>query len=175
MSSKNKHNEPRRFWRNLLIQIALILAVYFSVQAWQARHAPRGPAPLIYGQLLDGASVKLEDYRGKPVLIHFWASWCSICRFEQSSIEAIAKDYAVISIASQSGDVDEVRAYVEENQVRMPVLVDDDGVWGNLYGVRGFPSSYVIDAEGQISDVEIGYSSEWGLRARLLLAGYSFW
>ena len=172
MPSKNKSNEPRRFWRNLLIQMVLILVVYFSVQAWQSRHAPRGPAPLIHGQLLDGPSMKLEDYRGKPVLIHFWASWCSICRFEQSSIESIAKDYAVITIASQSGDVDEVRAYVEENKVRMPVLVDETGEWGNLYGVRGFPSSYVIDAEGQISDVEIGYSSEWGLRARLFMAGY---
>ncbi len=172
MSSKTNSNDRRRFWRNFLIQITLILLVYFAVQAWQSRHAPRGLAPLISGQLLDGRSVKLEDYRGKPVLIHFWASWCSICRFEQASIESIAKDYAVISIASQSGDESEVRAYVEENQVRMPVLVDEAGEWGNLYGVRGFPSSYVIDAEGQISDVEIGYSSEWGLRARLLLAGY---
>lgn len=149
MSSENNNNERRRFWRNLLIQITLILLVYFSVQAWQGRHAPPGPAPLIHGQLLDGRSVKLEDYRGKPVLIHFWASWCSICRFEQASIESIAKDYSVIAVASQSGDVDEVRAYVQENGLRMPVLVDDAGKWGHLYGVRGFPSSYVIDAEGR--------------------------
>ena len=63
-------------------------------------------------------------------------------------------------------------AYVAEQGLSMPVLVDDEGEWGRSYGVRGFPSSYVIDAEGQIFDVEVGYSSEWGLRARLLLAGY---
>ena len=172
MSSENTNQQRRHFWRNFLIQIVLILSVYFAVQAWQGRHAPRGQAPLIVGQLLDGRQVKLEDYRGKPVLLHFWASWCSICRFEQGSIEAIAKDYPVITVASQSGDEAAVAAYVAEQGLSMPVLVDDEGEWGRSYGVRGFPSSYVIDAEGQIFDVEVGYSSEWGLRARLLLAGY---
>lgn len=172
MSSENTHQQRRRFWRNFLIQVVLILSVYFAVQAWQARHAPRGRAPSVHGQLLDGRQVKLEEYRGKPVLLHFWASWCSICRFEQGSIEAIAKDYPVITIASQSGDAMAVAAYVAEQGISMPVLVDEAGEWGRLYGVRGFPSSYVIDAQGQIFDVEVGYSSEWGLRARLLLAGY---
>lgn len=174
MSSENTHKKPRRFWRSLLIQVVLILFVYFAVQAWQSRHAPRGQAPLIIGQLLDGSSVSLADYRGKPVLVHFWASWCSICRFEQDSIVAIAKDYPVISIASQSGSEEDVAAYVAEQGLAMPVLVDEEGGWGHAYGVRGFPASYVIDAEGQIFDVEVGYSSEWGLRARLFLSGYSF-
>jgi peroxiredoxin len=172
MASVNSKIERRRFWRNLLIQIVLILLVYLAVQAWQGRHAPRGQAPLFHGQLLDGRSVKLADYRGKPVLLHFWASWCSICRFEQGSIESIAKDYPVLTVASQSGDEDAVMAYLAEQGVSMPVLVDEGGELGHLYGVRAFPSSYVIDGQGQISDVEIGYTSEWGLRARLLLAGY---
>jgi peroxiredoxin len=172
MSSIKNKNERRRFWRNLFIQVVLILLVYLGVQAWQGRHAPRGQAPLIHGQLLDGRSVNLADYRGKPVLLHFWASWCSICRFEQDSIESIAKDYPVLTVASQSGDQDAVSAYVAEQGLSMPVLVDENGELGRLYGVRGFPSSYVIDAQGQIFDVEVGYSSEWGLRARLLLAGY---
>jgi peroxiredoxin len=172
MSSVNSKIERRRFWRNLLIQIGVILSVYLAVQAWQGRHAPRGQAPLIHGQLLDGRSVSLADYRGKPLLLHFWASWCSICRFEQASIESIAKDHQVLTVASQSGNRDAVAAYLAEQGLSIPVLVDEDGELGRLYGVRGFPSTYVIDAQGQISDVEVGYSSEWGLRARLLLAGY---
>lgn len=167
----NKHGRGR-FWRNVLIQVVLILLVYLAVQAWQGRFAPRGQAPDIHGQLLDGRQVALADYRGKPVLLHFWASWCSICRFEQGSIDAIAKDYPVITIASQSGDSAAVAAYVADQKLTMPVLVDDEGEWGRRYGVRGFPSSYVIDAQGQVFDVEVGYTPEWGLRARLLLAGY---
>lgn len=172
MSSEKSPNTARRFWRNFFIQLFLILLVFFAVQAWQSRHAPRGAAPPVTGQLLDGRTVSLADYRGQPVLLHFWASWCSICRFEQGSIEAIAKDYPVLTVASQSGDVEAVQAYVNEQGINAPVLVDEDGELGRLYGVRGFPASYVIDAQGQIFDVEVGYSSEWGLRARLLLAGY---
>ena len=171
MASNNNH-EKHHFWRNLFIQFVLIVAVYFGVQAWQSRHAPKGTAPIIYGQLLDGRRVSLDDYRGKPVLVHFWATWCSICRFEQDSIESIAEDYVVIAVASQSGSRDEVEAYAKENGLNIPVLVDEEGKFGDLYGVRAFPSSYVIDTAGQITDVEIGYSSEWGLRARLFLAGY---
>ncbi|MDT8404317.1 protein disulfide oxidoreductase [Sulfuriflexus sp.] len=172
MTSLDKKNERRRFWRNLFIQIILILLVYFAVQAWQARDTPRGPAPPIQGVLLDGRPVNLADYRGEPLLLHFWASWCSICRFEQDSIDAIAEDYPVLSVASQSGDAGAVQAYVTEHGLTAPVLVDEDGELGRMYAVRGFPSSYVIDAQGRIFDVEVGYSSEWGLRARLLLAGY---
>jgi thiol-disulfide isomerase/thioredoxin len=172
MSSVSNKIERRRFQRNLLIQIVLILFVYLAVQAWQARDAPHGQAPIFHGQLLDGRNVKLADYRGRPMLLHFWASWCSICRFEQASIESIAKDYPVLTVASQSGDKDAVMAYLAEQGLSIPVLVDEEGKLGRLYGVRGFPSSYVLDAQGQIYDVEVGYSSEWGLRARLVLAGY---
>jgi peroxiredoxin len=172
MASANNKTRRRRFWRNLFIQILFILVVYFAVQAWQGRHAPHGSAPVIQGRLLDGRNISLADYRGQPLLLHFWASWCSICRFEQDSIEALARDYPVLSVASQSGDVEAVRAYASEHGLAVPVLVDEDGELGRLYGVRGFPSSYVIDAQGQIFDIEIGYSSEWGLRTRLWLAGY---
>ncbi|WP_126456517.1 protein disulfide oxidoreductase [Sulfuriflexus mobilis] len=172
MSSAKPTRGRHRFWRPLLIQVILILIVFSAVQAWQARHAPKGAAPLIAGQLLDGRQLSLADYQGQVVLVHFWASWCPICRFEQGSIESIAKDYPVISLASQSGDAAAVAAYVQEQDLKIPVLVDEDGELANLYGVRGFPASYIIDAEGQIADVEVGYTSEWGLRARLFVAGY---
>lgn len=156
--------------RNILLQLLILLAIYLAVQYWQTRSTLSGAATDIQATTLDGESISLHSLRGKPLLVHFWASWCAICRFEQDSINAIAKDYQVISVASHSGDIAAVQTYVKENLITAPVIVDAEGAWATLYGVRGFPTSFIIDKYGDIYDVEVGYSSEYGLRMRLWLA-----
>jgi peroxiredoxin len=147
--------------------VLLFVGVYQGTQWWKGRDAPSGIAPDLAGVTLDGNTVSLQQLRGQPVLLHFWASWCGICRFEQAAIDAIAEDYAVITVMTRSGGWHAAQAYVAEQGIRAPVLVDPDGALADGYGVRGVPATYVIDADGNIDDVEIGYSSEAGLRARL--------
>ena len=105
--------------------------------------------------------------QGKPTLVHFWATWCSVCKLERSNIEAIARDYSIVTVASQSGTSAEVAQYVQTHAMRAPVLVDEDGAVAAQFGVRAFPTSFIIDSAGQIRDVEVGYTTEWGLRLRL--------
>jgi len=159
------------FWRGLLIQLTLLVIVYIGLQVWQSRNAMTGQAPPINAILLSGEQVSLADYKGKPILVHFWASWCPVCRFEEANISAIAEDHAVLTFASQSGGANEVRTYSKQRDLRFPIIEDELGEWAQLYGVRGYPSSFIIAADGSIYDVEVGYSSEWGLRLRLFLAG----
>ncbi len=157
--------------RNWLVNIGMILAAYLAIQLIQTRDAPTsGPAPAFSGQLLDGRTIDLADYRGQPLLLHFWATWCTVCRIEQGSIDNIAKDHAVIAVASQSGSRAQVRKVVEQRGITVPVLVDENGALASLYGIKAYPTSFVIDARGQIHDVEVGYTSELGLRARLASA-----
>lgn len=160
-----------KFWRSLFIQCLLLLTVYVGMQLWQSRNAMTGQAPPINAVLLSGEQVSLTNHMGKPVLVHFWASWCSICRFEEPSISSIAEDHAVLTFASQSGDADSLRTYIKEHNLKFPVIEDEQGEWAQLYGVKGYPSSFIIAPDGSIYDVEIGYSSNWGLRLRLFLAG----
>jgi len=158
------------FWRGLLLQCLLLVMVYVGMQLWQSRNAIAGQAPPINATLLTGEQVSLANYKGKPVLVHFWASWCPICRFEESTISAIANDHAVLTFASQSGDADSLRDYIKARNLRFPVIEDELGEWAQLYGVKGYPSSFIIAADGNIYDIEVGYSSGWGLRLRLFLA-----
>ena len=160
------------FWRGLLLQCVLLMIVYLGMQFWQSRNAITGQAPPINATLLTGEPVNLINYAGKPVLVHFWASWCPICRFEESTISAIAEDHAVLTFASQSGDADSLRDYIKEHNLRFPVIEDEQGEWAQLYGVTGYPSSFIIAADGSIYDLEVGYSSNWGLRLRLFFAGF---
>ena len=163
--------KPRR-WVRWLVELSLFLVIIFGVRTWQQRGMLDGAAPTFEHTALNGQVVKLADYRGKPVLLHFWASWCPMCEMEQGSISNLAKEAQVITVAYQSGGADEVKRYLEREQINDWVtVVDDDGKLSEQYGIRGVPTTYVLDANGNIRFHEVGISSEWGLRIRLWLAG----
>ncbi len=156
----------------LALEIGVMLIVVFALRAYMQRDVVSGVAPMFAGQLVDGNVVSLTEYRGAPVLVHFWASWCGICRLEEDGIDAIAADHPVITIAMQSGDEDEIRAYLQQRGLSFPVLADPQGQLAARYGVSAVPASFIIDASGQVRFVELGYSSETGLRIRLWLSGW---
>lgn len=158
-----------KHWR-LVREVAIVLAVVFAVRAYQQRDAVSGVAPAFEARALDGTPVALADYRGKPVLVHFWASWCGVCRASQSNFDAVARDWPVLSVASHSGSAAQVAAYVEQHGIEPRVVVDASSALAKRFGVSAFPTSFVLDADGKIRHVEVGYTTEAGLRARLWLA-----
>ena len=129
-----------------------------------------GPVPEIQGTLLDGQPVQYQTFQGKPLLLHFWATWCRVCKLEQDSINAISKDHNVLTIAMSSGNDKEVKSFLEQNGLNFPVIVDEDGAIAKQFGVSGVPTSFIIDPNGNITFTEVGYTTNWGLRLRLWMA-----
>ena len=160
----------RRRLLRWLAQAALLAAVLYGAHLWTTRAAVAGMAPAFEAVLLDGRRVTLDDYRGRPLLVHFWATWCPACRFEQGSIDAIAQDHQVLTVAMQSGDAREVGGYVGEQELTFPVHVDERGEMAARWGVTGLPTSFVIDGSGSIRHVTAGFTTGLGLRLRLWLA-----
>lgn len=156
--------------RELLINIALIVAIVGGVQWWKARPLATGEAPPLAGVALDGGVLDLADMKGRPVLVHFWASWCPMCKVMDGAVDAIARDHAVITVAMQSGGSDELNAFMREAGQEFPVIADPAGQIASRWGVRGVPASFVVDAAGRIRYNTVGVSTESGLRARLWLA-----
>ncbi len=148
-----------------------MLLLILGVRAWQQSGVASGPAPVLTGVMLDGKPVALTAFAGRPVLVHFWATWCPICRAEQGSIEALARDTAVITVAMQSGDRNAVVQHLRNEALSFPVLNDPDGAIATQWGVRAVPASFIVDGAGQIRYVEVGYTTGIGLRLRLWLAG----
>jgi len=144
---------------------------FVLLNAYNSRGAPSGPAPEISGQLLDGSTVSLRTLRGQPVLVNFWATWCPICGMQQSTIDAIADDYPVLTVAMDEATAGEILAYMKDKGVDYPVLHDPDYRIARQYGVRGIPGNFIIDAAGNIRFVETGYTTSAGLRMRLWWAG----
>lgn len=158
--------------RALIINVLWIIAfllVFFGVRAYQHREIASGQVPALSGQTLKGRTQSIAA-QGEPLLVHFWASWCRICRLEQGSINAINEDYPVITIAMQSGSNEDVARHVREQGLGFDVINDEYGDLSRQFGVKVVPTTFIIDASGNIRFVEVGYTSELGLRARLWLA-----
>lgn len=165
--------KPRRSrWRSIAIEVLLLILVVAGIRLWQQRDMVSGAAPALQGVTLAGARYTLPARAQRPTLVHFWATWCPVCRAEQSNISSIANDDAdVITIAMQSGKPEEVTAYVKEKGIDFPVLNDADGSISNAWGVHAVPASFIIAPDGQISFVEVGYTTEIGIRLRMWWAG----
>jgi thiol-disulfide isomerase/thioredoxin len=155
----------------ITLEILVILLVFIAIRTYMQRDLAAGPAPQIRGTLIDGQSFNLQSLQGKPVLLYFWATWCPVCKMQNGSVAAISKDHAVITVAMNSGTDLEIDAFLNEKKLDFPALVDDAGSIASQFGVNGVPASFVIDPDGNIAFTEVGYTTEWGLRVRLWLAG----
>jgi thiol-disulfide isomerase/thioredoxin len=164
----------KRPWKKWLAEALLVVLVLLAVHFWQTRELPQGMAPALQGTLLDGRQVALEDYRGEPLLVHFWASWCPVCRLEEGTIQALSRQWPVLTVAMQSGGEQAVRNYMEREGLDFPVLVDDSGAVARRWQVRGVPVSLVLDGQGQIRFAVVGYATRAGLILRLWLASFRF-
>ena len=121
------------------------------------------PAPDFSLKTIDGKVINLLDFRGKPVLINLWATWCPPCRDEMPGIQAAYEKYAdkglvVLAIDFTIQDhLPEVEAFIKELKLTFPILLDETGdVSAGLYGMVGLPTSYFIDPQGILQRIQIG-------------------
>ena len=170
---KETHSKSRTAkWRGYAVSVLVFVIIVVGIRLWQHRDMPDGPAPALQGVTLASQPYTLPARPEKPVLVHFWATWCPVCRAEQDSIAAIAQDHPnTITIAMQSGSSAEITRYMQEQKINFPVVNDTDGILSSTWGIRGVPTSFIIAPDGQIRFVEVGYTTGLGLRLRLWLAG----
>lgn len=124
----------------------------------------RKPAPDFTLKDASGASVKLSDYRGKVVLLDFWATWCGPCKIEIPwfiEFEQTYKDkgFAVIGVSMDEDGWNVVKPYIQERKMNYRVLLGTEMI-GQLYGgLDALPSTFMIDRSGKIASVHIGLAS----------------
>ncbi len=178
MSGQNSAARPptqSRRW--LLINAALalsLIAVAVGVLVWAARQSTRPvsetarrdadrqgvAAPAFTLPTADGQPVSLADYRGRVILVNFWATWCPPCVAELPTLNAFyqarqAEGFVVIAVNDQETPA-AVQAFVSENHLSFPVALDRNETVMAAYDVRALPVSIIIDRAGNIRTIHRG-------------------
>jgi peroxiredoxin len=123
-----------------------------AVREKPALRAFRGPSkPAFVLQDLDGANRRLEDYRGRPVLVHFFATWCEPCRPEMQALKQMSRQPAAKDLQILALSVDEPRSrlqrFFDNLPVGFPILMDEDRDIAKAWDVTSLPTSYLLDAD----------------------------
>lgn len=163
MSHSSQSHSSKRLFRRVATGIAL--AAVYSVSSATLPAAItaarlRKPAPAFALADSQGALIRLSSYKGKVVLLDFWATWCGGCKIEIPWFMEFANRYkdaglAVIGVSMDEGGWKLVKPFLEEKKVNYPVVLGDD-LMGKLYGVESMPMTLLIDRNGKIASSHIG-------------------
>jgi peroxiredoxin len=149
--------KSRTLWTLLLVG-ALCLAALFP-----ALRAPRGPktAPSFVLPDLSGKVVRMEDLRGKVVLLNLWTTWCPPCVEEMPTLQELAKkmagrDFVLLAISEDEAPA-KVQPWIDKHGFSFPVLLDARGQVGADLGITGYPETFVVDRQGRVVHHHIGF------------------
>jgi peroxiredoxin len=125
------------------------------------RAAVGATAPDFVLKSVDGSDVRLSDYRGKVVLLNFWATWCPPCRSEMPSIESLSKkmkgyDFVILAVSIDGFETSQLKNIVSPSHYTFTVLHDPDQKVADVYLISGIPTTYIIDKSGTIVDKSVG-------------------
>ena len=150
----------KRFCFSLSVIIALF---FFVASAYALDNGSKVPNFTLTD--LSGKNVSLSDYKGKVVVLNFWASWCPPCKAEMPEFNEMdcefkkSGDTVLLAINMTDGRREtkkKVETFISEQKYKMRVLLDSEGKASNLFDIRYLPTTYVIDAEGTVTGQLVG-------------------
>ena len=151
--------------RNFLSMTAAIAAMlWFAATSYQA-HAATTAAPEWQLNDPDGQPVKLSDFKGKVVILDFWATWCPPCRAEIPGFIALQKQYAaqgltVVGVSLDTAGASVVKSFMQHLGMNYPVVIGDEKTAADYGGITAIPTTFVIDRSGKIVTSHQGYASQ---------------
>lgn len=161
-------------WRSHLKTLAILVVISLAINAWQSRNVSKGPAPSLDAPLLNAlgpqdASLQawLTQHRGQVVAVHFWATWCPICKASQDNVQRLHGSWPMVTVAMQSGPATAVQKHLAHNELPWLAALDTEGELARAWGVRAVPATIILDGEGRVATASMGYTTTLGLWARL--------
>jgi peroxiredoxin len=144
----------------LRLALLLLVALALPASAQPLKQWKGGATPALELQDVDGKLHRLADYRGKVVLLNFWATWCAPCREEMPSMQALGESlegrpFAVLAVNVGEG-ARAARDFGEKMALRFPILLDSDMTTTRAWSARVLPASYVIGPDGKVAYSYLG-------------------
>jgi cytochrome c biogenesis protein CcmG/thiol:disulfide interchange protein DsbE len=142
-----------------ILSLAVVLAIAAPLAAADGK-----PIPEVTVQDASGAPTALSGLKGQVALIDFWASWCPPCKASFPALDVLAREYAGRGVRVVAVNVDERRRdadmFLAAHPHTLTVLFDPKGAAPLQFGVRGMPSSFVVDRDGVIRFSHVGYAGD---------------
>ncbi len=162
-------------WRRFALEALVFIVIVAGIQAWRARDLlpadERTAIPAFELTDLEGRTWRSTDLAGKPAVIYFFAPWCGVCAASSPQLRWFHRwrgdDVQVILVGLDYGSPSEVRDYARRHSLTMPVLLGTPAT-GAAFRISGYPTYYVIDAQGRIARRDVGLSTVAGLWIRTL-------
>lgn len=158
----------KKYIKEILLFIVLVGVLSNAISYYKSLELNKDKLNITTFKLLDGS--RYNTPKSKPLLIHFWATWCPTCKLESSNIEKISKDYEVITIAVQSGTKKEIQNYLKKHELSFKVVNDTDGFYAQKFNIQTFPTTLIYDKDKNLKFSEVGYTTTAGLYSRMLLS-----
>ena len=160
--------QPGRFF--VLLAVITGIAVTLGSIGWPDKTPPhkvvkdiqgRKPAPDFELKDVNGKVVHLSDYKGKVVLLDFWATWCGPCGIEIPWFTEFQRKYkdrgfTVLGVSMDDGGWKDVKPFVAEQKINYQIVLGDDKTSDRYGDVEALPTTFVIDREGRIASVHVG-------------------
>ena len=159
-----------KYLKEIILFILLLSIASNVLSLYKSRSLNHEPLQISAVHLIDNQTYTFPN--AKPVLIHFWATWCPTCKLEASNIELLSKYFEVVTVAVKSGNDDEIKAWLDENGYSYNVVNDSDALLASKFNLNVFPTTFIYDKDGNLAFSEVGYTSTLGLWLRMIWAGY---
>jgi len=144
-----------------ILSAFIIISLIVMVNTINANTPDNKKAPEIVLKTLEGKTVKLSDYKGKIVIVDFWATWCPPCRKGIPDLielqKTYSKDLVVLGISlDQERTLKDLKPFIENYGINYPVVLGDEKVVKDYGGINAIPTSFIIDQKGFIIDSHVG-------------------
>ena len=154
--------------KEIVITLVVLFMLMLIIGAIRKPKLTTDSVPNVAVTLIDGEQFHYQ--KDKPLMIHFWGTWCPVCELEAPNIDTAAKHYQVLTIANNSGSNKDILEFLKEKGVSYPVYNDKDGNWSRAFHLSAFPTTLIYDSHGKLKYTDVGYTTTAGLLARMKMA-----
>jgi peroxiredoxin len=144
-----------------ITRFLILLILYMGFSGNVLAETTHGAAPDFTLKSQNNGNLKLSELRGKVILINFWASWCGPCRQEMPVLDELYRhyrslDFTVLGVNVEQNS-DDAKSLLKDVPVTFPILFDKENKISKLYDVKGMPSTVLVDRDGNIRYIHMGY------------------
>ena len=161
-------NKIKKYLKEIIFFSLMLFLASNAMSLFRSSDLNQAPLDLKTVKLINNQEYTIDTT--KPIMIHFWATWCPICKVEASNIQKISEHFQVLSIATQSGSDEDIKKYQQENKVNFKVINDKDGLISKHIGIGAFPTTLIYDKNKNIVFSDVGYTSTLALWFKMLWA-----